>query len=141
MRISDWSSDVCSSDLDRKRVGPPTERKGKPQGTARAQRGGAAMTRAVAPHIADSLCEIWSTLHQGENFSFLRDERHYLQQIVLSADCDLVSGLLSRKLRIAKVWNAQLIPSDVVTMNSCIEYYHGSARLPRFCQQIGRAHV
>src|SRR3546814_1910298 len=45
MRISDWSSDVCSSDLCRTRPPPPGSRPGQGRGSRRRGRGGPAPAR------------------------------------------------------------------------------------------------
>src|SRR3546814_5808436 len=50
MRISDWSSDVCSSDLGPDRHG--VQREPEPAGHRRHRRGRQLMTTATAPHQA-----------------------------------------------------------------------------------------
>ena len=71
--------------------------------------------------LAESLSGIWSALHDDAPFAISDGELHYLRGIALSLDDDIVSHMLLKKIRLARVHDAGALPC-VVTMNSFVEY-------------------
>lgn len=71
---------------------------------------------------AESLGGLWSTAHADAGLIVSEDEVHYLRGLALALDNELVSHLLLRKLRVARIVAANALPADVVLMNSVVEF-------------------
>ena len=74
--------------------------------------------------FAESVGEIWSALHRHLEIAISRDEVHYLRSLALALDDDLVSHLLLKKLRLARILAPADLPPDIVRMNSYFELAH-----------------
>ena len=68
--------------------------------------------------FAESVGGTWSTLHRHLEIAISRDEVHYLRSLALALDDDLVSHLLLKKLRLARILAASDLPPHIVRMNS-----------------------
>lgn len=91
--------------------------------------------RPLEEGFALSVSGIWSALHADSGLIVRESEVHYLRTIALAARDDLVSHLLLRKLRLARVAAAAAAPDRLVFMNSFLEYrFDGGEQ--RFCQLV-----
>ena len=71
---------------------------------------------------AESLSGLWSAIHAEAGLIVSEDEVHYLRGLALALDNDLVSHLLLRKLRIARIVAVEALPPDTVLMNSFVDF-------------------
>ena len=71
--------------------------------------------------FAESVGEIWSALHRDTDLAVSRDEVHYLRSLALALDDDLVSNLLLKKLRLARILPPADLPANTVRMTSFLE--------------------
>jgi regulator of nucleoside diphosphate kinase len=71
---------------------------------------------------AESLSGLWSITHADAGLILSGDEVHYLRGLALALDNDLVSHLILRKLRIARILPSGEIPPRTARMNSRVEY-------------------
>lgn len=84
---------------------------------------------------AESLSGIWIALHRTSDFAISEDEIHYLRTLALTAEDDLVSSLLLKKLKAATTFTARTRPPSTVAMNSFLEFtFDGGPRT--FCQLV-----
>ena len=71
--------------------------------------------------FAESVGGTWSSLHADADLVISRDEVHYLRTLALSLDDDLVSQLLLKKLRLARILAPADLPAERVRMSSYFE--------------------
>ena len=72
--------------------------------------------------FAASLGGIWSALHRDARLAVRESEIHGLQLLAIAADDELVSQLLLRKLRLARVARGDGGNARLVSLNSFLEY-------------------
>ena len=72
-----------------------------------------------------ALCDLWANLHDDLDVVIGQAELHYLRTIALACDDDVVSGLLLRKLRRARIVADSSVPAGTVRMNATVEYRFG----------------
>jgi len=80
------------------------------------------MCASLQPSAAEALSGIWAALHKDLELSICESQVHYLGTMAVLHDDDLVSQLLLKKLRLARVLPAENMPSRIITMNSFVEY-------------------
>jgi regulator of nucleoside diphosphate kinase len=85
--------------------------------------------------LAESLSAVWSTLHRGTQLVIQENEIHHLRMLALTAEDDLVSHMLLRKLRIAQVRGGASIPDSLISLNSFCEFSVDGGP-DRFCQLV-----
>jgi regulator of nucleoside diphosphate kinase len=89
----------------------------------------------IEDSFAASLSGIWSALHKDVELTIREEEVHHLRMLALTADDHLVTHLLLRKLRLARVAGPGPAPEQVAVLNSFIEYrFDGVGE--RFCQLV-----
>lgn len=74
------------------------------------------------PLPAESLSALWLSLHSAERFAVRANEAHYFRALAVSLDDDLSSLLLLKKLKLADEYMPLQLPSDVVALNSFVEF-------------------
>lgn len=89
----------------------------------------------VEDGLAESLSVVWSRLHRDTRLVIPKSEIHHLRMLALTADDDLVSHLLLRKLRIALIAGSASIPDSLISLNSFCEFSFDGGR-ERFCQLV-----
>lgn len=85
--------------------------------------------------LAESLSAVWSALHRGTELVIQEKEVHLLKLLALAADDELVSHLLLRKLRIARIASEAAVPNSLVSMNSFCQFSLDGGQV-RFCQLV-----
>ncbi len=85
--------------------------------------------------LAESLSAVWSALHRDTEFIIPEDHIHYLKMLALTANDELISHLLLRKLRVARIARGPRIPDSLATLNSFCEFSFEGGR-KRFCQLV-----
>src|SRR3546814_9442690 len=113
MRISDWSSDVCSSDLKRDRL-------------TRAGRGHVDLPRLEDGNVALQIFSSVTKTPKGQNYD------------ANSADSDNITGLAIAQLQPLRTWNSLLERSlwHAEKLHRAAAASNGQLRA-----EIGRAHV
>jgi regulator of nucleoside diphosphate kinase len=74
------------------------------------------------PLLAESLSAMWLRLHSDERFAVRANEMHYFRALAVALDDDLSSLLLLKKLKLADEYLPLQLPSDVVALNSFVEF-------------------
>lgn len=85
--------------------------------------------------LAESISAVWSALHRGTELVIQEKELHLLKLLALAADDELVSHLLLRKLRMARIASEAGVPDSLVAMNSFCEFSIDGGQM-RFCQLV-----
>lgn len=85
------------------------------------------------PPPFETLGSIWAQLHADMPFAISSSEAHYLRMLAMSLDDDIASLLLLKKLKLARELDPSALPSDLVVMNSFLEFTFGDGDR-RFCQ-------
>ena len=82
------------------------------------------MARSIQqqPLPAETLSALWFRLHSEERFGVRASETYYLKTLAVSLDDDLTSLLLLKKLKLANEYLPSQLPSDVVALNSVVEF-------------------
>lgn len=71
---------------------------------------------------AENLSGLWAVLHNDARFLIRESELHCLRSIALSASDDLVSHLLLKKLRLARIICDSAAPPSLVSLNSQVDF-------------------
>lgn len=84
---------------------------------------------------AEGLSGTWAVLHNDAKFLIRESELHCLRSIALGASDDLVSHLLLKKLRLARIVRDSISPLSLVSMNSRVDFSLGGQPV-RSCRLV-----